>query len=78
MCGANGRLALFVLVALAFLGLSNAQSPKPDTVYARAGKKPHYVAQPAEGYDCTPFGVCEPCPEDEVGSRSLRVNPLNR
>ncbi|BEJ14935.1 hypothetical protein CspHIS471_0407020 [Cutaneotrichosporon sp. HIS471] len=50
---------VLVLVAVAFLTLVRATPAAPVS-----GKRP-LVAQPAEGYDCTPFGVCEPCPEDE-------------
>ncbi|GMK53871.1 hypothetical protein CspeluHIS016_0104570 [Cutaneotrichosporon spelunceum] len=54
------RFAL-VLIAFTLFALATA-SPSPAIPVSN--KRP-LVAQPAEGYDCTPFGVCEPCPEDE-------------
>ncbi|CAK9780972.1 hypothetical protein CC85DRAFT_307645 [Cutaneotrichosporon oleaginosum] len=55
---------VFIFVALALLALVSASPPHQPASPLAPRKKP-YVAQPAEGYECTPFGVCEACPEDE-------------
>lgn len=38
---------------------------------AADSKKPNYVPHPASDLVCRPFGVCEPCPVDDVGQATL-------
>lgn len=39
---------------------------------AADSKKPNYVPHPASDLVCRPFGVCEPCPVDDVGLAALQ------
>ncbi|RSH86816.1 uncharacterized protein EHS24_005090 [Apiotrichum porosum] len=63
-------LAFFLVIAVLALTVSASPSVSSDVhtfqTRARAGKKPSYVAEPAENLECEPFGECEPCPEDDL------------
>jgi hypothetical protein len=51
--------------------------PRGDGLTKRA-RKADYQAHPAGELVCRPFGLCEPCPVDEVSTFSLPSHPSGR